>query len=678
MSSFYSTYPGAYDESAVEAICREQSVSALTARALFRRGIAAPEQAKAFLHPLDEPLHDPLALPDMPEAVVRICHALAHDELICVYGDYDADGICASAILIRTLEFIGGRVLRYIPLRHSEGYGLNAQAVRKLAVARVRLLITVDNGVSAHDEIALCRNLGMDVIVTDHHSIGAALPECCAIVSGKRRDSEYPNPHLCGAGVALKLAQALLPEGDHRFHLALAAVATVADVVPLLGENRAIVAQGLRYVPEFPGLRALLAAAGWKNGQPVSEQTIAFLVAPRLNASGRMGDAMRGVELLLSADEASAAALAQELDADNTARRGAESGIAEEALKQMDRSRRALLARRAGWNPGVTGIVASRLCETHHRPVILFSEKDGVLTGSGRSPESVDLYAELSKLSRYFVRFGGHARAAGITLLQENFAPFCEAFLLAMDAYDESSFVPRYGYEEAVALELLPVGQVRELNRLAPFGEGNPEPAFLFQNVTLQNIAAMGKDGAHLSATAVQNGADLRLVAFRRGGLADSLSERDAYDIVARPAVNRFRDRETAELYFVAMEPADEAKKLFDAIFCKSVYNECGMDAIIAEWYFSAYGVDAAFCTKEELRGIYAVWQAALSGAPQSPHALAASYPARELIALLIFKQLAFFELDAAHDCMKPCVQISSTSLEKSALYRRLSTARKQ
>ena len=672
MSGFYPTYPGAYDESAVEAICRELGVSALTARALIRRGIAAPEQARTFLHPLDEPLCDPLALPDMPEAVVRICHALAHDELICVYGDYDADGICASAILIRALELLGGRLLRYIPLRHSEGYGLNAQAVRKLAVARVRLLITVDNGVSAHDEIALCRNLGMDVIVTDHHSIGASLPECCAIVSGKRRDSAYPNPHLCGAGVALKLAQALLPESDHRFYLALAAVATVADVVPLSGENRAIVAQGLRHVPEVPGLRALLKTGGWKDGQPVSEQTAAFLIAPRLNASGRMGDAMRGVELLLGADEASVAALAQELDADNTARRGAESGIAEEALKQMDWKRRALLAWQEGWNPGVTGIVAARLCETYHRPVILFSEKDGVLTGSGRSPESVDLYAELSKLSRYFVRFGGHARAAGITLLQENFAPFSEAFLLAMDAYDESGFAPRFGYEEAVAIERLSVGQVCELGLLAPFGEGNPEPAFLFENVTLQNIAAMGKDGAHLSATAIQNGAGLRLVAFRRGGLAASLSEQNAYDVVARPAVNRFRDRETAELYLVAMEPADEAKKLFDAIFCKSVYNDCGMDAIIAEWYFSACGPDTPFCSKEALRGIYAVWQETLSKAPQSPYELAVSYPAKELIALLIFMQLSFFELDAAHDRVKPCAQVCASSLEKSALYRRL------
>lgn len=675
MSRFYQTGPEQYDANAVKAICDAAQVSELTARALLRRGAETPDKALTFLQPLEQKLCDPYQLPDLPEAIVRICYALRHDELICVYGDYDADGICASAILIRSLELLGGRVIRYIPLRHGEGYGLNGEAVRKLAKAHVRLLITVDNGVSAHDEIALCHNLNIDVIVTDHHSIGATLPECCAVVSAKRTDSNYENRHLCGAGVALKIAQALLPEEDHRFELALAAVATVADVVPLLCENRAIVAQGLPYIADNIGLRALLTASGWKAGQPVDEQTVAFLLAPRLNASGRMGDAMRGVELLLSTDEACAAVLADSLDADNLARRAVESEISEQALARLDLSKRALIAADGDWNPGVTGIVASRFCETFHKPAILFSEHDGVLTGSGRCPESIDLYAELTKLSRYFVRYGGHARAAGITLLRESFAPFCEAFYAQMNALDESCFLPAYGYEEVVSLERLSVENVQELRRLAPFGYGNPEPVFLLADVGLQNVSAMGRDGAHLSATAMQDGAQMRLVAFRKGSFVAAFSAQERYDLIARPAINRFRDRVTAELYYVVHEPSAPTKKLFDAIFSRAVYNGAVVDDKIAEWYFSVYGVGAPFYEKDELRALYTFWQVALTKRPLSPRELLQTRPVQELLALLIFIRLGFFELDAARDLIRPCEKICFAPLERCALYCWLSKA---
>ena len=676
MSRFYPQYTQPYDEAVVKAICGIEGIEPLTARALIRRGIVTPDQAMAFLNPAEQPLYNPLLLPDMPEAVVRICDAIKSDARICVYGDYDADGICATAILVRTLERMGGRVIRYIPSRHDEGYGLNEAAVRILALQHVNLLITVDNGIGAHDEIALCRNLGIDVIVTDHHSIGATLPKCCAVISAKRKDSAYPENELCGAGVALKLAQALLPEADHSFDLALAAVATVADVVPLMGENRTIVARGLTQVINVPGLRALLLAAGWKDDQPVTEQTLAFLIAPRLNASGRMHDAMRGVELLLSEDSATAGPIAAELDADNTARKTAEAQILAQACEGLDIEKRALLLQHEGWNPGVTGIVASRLCERYHRPVILFTEQNGLLTGSGRSPEGIHLFEVLSGLSRYFVRFGGHARAAGVTMEKRNFAPFCEAFDSAMQRYDAASFVPTHGYEETLTLEQLSVSAVEQLQRLAPFGEGNPEPTYCVERVALQNVAQMGKEGAHLSACAVQNGVGMRLVAFRQGALLDALDPDERYDCIARPGVNRFRDRVSVELYWVAINIAQGERKVFDAIFEQAVYNSCGMNDKIAEWYFSERKTKTGFYTPDEMRRQYVVWCNRVNGAP-SPGQLASTYPAKQLIALLVFLELGFFALDAASGGVKRRVNVQTTSLDNSALYRLL-TARAQ
>lgn len=685
MSRFYAAYDAPCDESRVSTLCRSAGVGPLTARALLRRGMTSPAQAAAFLHPETQPLHDPLLLPDMPEAVVRICFALRHDERICVYGDYDADGICASAILIRTLERMGGRVTRYIPSRHGEGYGLNEAAVRKLALAHVSLLITVDNGISAIDEIALCRNLGVDVIVTDHHSIGARLPHCTALVSAKRQDSIYPERELCGAGVALKLVQALLPQEDHSLDLALAAVATVADVVPLTGENRAIVRQGLLHAERVLGLRALLLAAGWKEGQPVTEHTLAFLVAPRLNASGRMRSAMRGVELLLSEDAEEAGGIALELERDNLARKDAETAILEQAMAQLDLQKRALLAAHADWNQGVTGIVASRLCERYHRPAILFTEQNGLLTGSGRSPEQIDLFETLSGLSRFFVRFGGHARAAGLTIEKKQYVPFCESFCDAMDAYDADRFEPAYRYEERVTLAQLGVDAVRELESLAPFGTGNPEPAYLLERMELRDVTQMGRDGAHLSATAARDGSSLRLVAFRMGELADSIHAGEAYDLIARPGLNRFGNRERTELYFTALQPAQEPpqdRKVFDAIFLAAVYNESGVGANdaakAAQWAVSAFDEDAACFTQDALRAVYAAWRHTLSQQPARPERLLEMHTAQELVALLIFLELRFFTLDAQTGLIGPAAQVRFAPLSDSLLFCRLSEGVRQ
>ena len=470
MTRFYPSYSGSYDGGLVSALTEGLGVSELTARALIRRGVDSHAAGEAFLRPSEEQLLDPYLLPDMDRAVARILLAVERGEQICVYGDYDADVVCATAILLRCLRSMGATAVPYIPSRQTEGYGMNPEAVRRLAGRYVKLIVTVDNGLSAFDEIALCSNLGVDVVITDHHSVGRELPACCAVVSASRRDSAYPNPYLCGAGAAFQLARALLPAADHRDDLALAAVATVADVVPLVGENRAIVALGLSGVPEQRGLAALLKVAGAQDRE-TDARTLAFTVAPRLNAAGRIGDAMRCVELLLTDEPRRAEQLAASLDEDNTARKTVEGEIFDAAATGLDTAARALIACGEGWNPGVVGIVASRLCEKYHRPAILFSEKDGVLVGSGRSPAGIDLYRTLTGLSKYFIRYGGHARAAGMTLAAENYVAFRADFLKAMDGYAESCFEPSYGYEEALSLPELSLPGVKELAMLAPFGE---------------------------------------------------------------------------------------------------------------------------------------------------------------------------------------------------------------
>ena len=672
MSRLYPTYQGAYDDATVAVIRNAAGVAELTAHALIRRGITDAARVEAFLHAENEPLCDPLLLPDMDRAVVRIVDAIRRDERICVYGDYDADGICASAILVRTLATLGANVTRYIPSRHSEGYGLNESAIRKLVGAYVDLIITVDNGISAFDEIALCTALGVDVVVTDHHSIGASVPVCCAVVSAARKDSAYPNPHLCGAGVALKLAQALLPHEEHSEDLALAAVATVADVVPLLGENRAIVAQGLRYIGKNAGLAALLRVSGWK-GQTITEQTLAFQIAPRLNASGRMSDAMHGVELLLSEERAEADRLARLLDGDNAARREAEAVIAEEAAPAIDATKRALLIAHDGWNPGVIGIVASRLTEKYHRPVILFTDQNGMLTGSGRCPEGIDLFQTLSSFSSYFVRFGGHARAAGITMLKENFAPFCEAFYASMAGYEESCFKPSCGYEEEVRLPELTLPNVRELGLLAPFGEGNPVPVYLLSGAKLTNVATMGKDGAHLSAMAVQDGAKARLVAFRQGERFETFRAAEALDIAITPQINSFRERETVELLYVGA--ACRETKIVDAFFVRSVYNGMDFDDTITARYLLNAEDAAALSDTQRMRELYSYWKAQLSLPGQTPESLAKTHAAEELLSLLVFLELAFFAFDRETGRIRLAEGVSQRQLTQSALYRALTGA---
>ena len=356
--------PVACDPLLVSTITSACNCSQLVARAMIRRGVSSAEEAVRFLNPNESDLLDPFLLPDMRLAADRIRSAIDKKEHICVFGDYDADGVCSTAMLSQRLLKMGANVEYYIPHRHSEGYGMSADAVRTLHERGVTLIVTVDNGVSAFDEIALCAALKIDVIVTDHHSVGKTIPDCVAVVAASRKDANYPNRYLCGAGVALKLIQALNGGEYAPEELALAAVATIADVVPLTGENRAIAACGLKHIQKLTGLSALLRAAGFSQPR-VDEMTVSFMIAPRLNAAGRMATAIEAVHLLLGEDAARADEIASTLNEYNQRRRDTENEILEEAERQIQArgdTGRAILLMHENWNAGVIGIVASRLC----------------------------------------------------------------------------------------------------------------------------------------------------------------------------------------------------------------------------------------------------------------------------------------------------------------------------
>ncbi len=663
MNGFHCAYSGEYDPTTVETLCGALSIQPLTARALIRRGLTEASDAERFLHPEELELSDPFAMPNMRAALERLRKAFTEDENICVYGDYDADGVCATAILLDCFSVYSERVQAYIPSRHSEGYGLHEEAVRKLHARGVNLIVTVDNGISALEEVALCTSLGMDVIVTDHHSRPERLPDCSAVV--------VPEDGACGAGVALRLARALC--GDTRLSrwLPLAAVATVADVVPLTGDNRAVVARGIPWIEDNLGLNALLHAAG--NGDnAVDASTLAFLLAPRLNAAGRLGDAMRGVSLLTTEDRHAAETLAAELDGVNAKRRSIEAEIYAEAegmLSLEDEGvRRAILLSSTGWNVGVIGIVASRMSERHHCPVILFSDAgDGILSGSGRSAGRIDLYAALSACSKHFMRFGGHKGAAGITMAREAFETFSADFREFLRLhYDASDFVLAKDYDERLCLSELTLSAVAELKCLAPFGEGNPEPVYRIDGVRLSELRGIGHDGSHISARAGDGSASLRLVGFGFGERLEEFKTNadDSLSILVRPSIHTYRGMESVELVLTA---AETSQKLFDDFFMNVLYNSFCMENL--DFPYASDGGAARF-DGDSMRRMYLQLRKCVGTGGCRVEELLARFDRPALCALLVFLELGFFSCHEALVTLSPGVQ--KRALTDSRLYRRL------
>jgi len=548
----------------VEDLARELSVSQVLAAVLVRRGHTDSAAARAFLA-AELPEHDPFQLGDMREACEAIHAAIAAGTKICVHGDYDADGICATALAVLVLGELGADVTWHLPSRFDEGYGVGRETLTRLAGEGIGLVLTVDCGVTAVEEVAHARELGLAIVVTDHHRPGPELPDCPVV--GPYR-GEYPFRELCGTGVVWKLGQALLGTDSDALarHLDLVAVATVADVVPLVDENRGLAVAGLRQLArtQKPGLQALMRSAR-VDAAAIDAAAIGFRLAPRLNAAGRLGRPEAALELLLTEETEPATQLAAQLEELNRDRQAVEERILREAVEEIEswpeaqRRRRAFVVAGADWHEGVIGIVASRLVERYNRPVVLIAGTDGNWKGSGRSIPGFDLHDGLRRCAGDLERWGGHAAAAGLSIKPERVPAFAEAFSsigdaeLAEDDLRPPALVDALVHGRDLTLELC-----NELAQLAPFGLGNPNVTLLLAGCQLVDLAAVG-EGKHLKFRVREDGRDSgSAIAFRMGRRLDSLRRAGAYDLAFKLEANQWNGTVAPQLNVRHVFEADE------------------------------------------------------------------------------------------------------------------------
>jgi len=513
---------------------------------LFQRGFRDAGSAGRFLNPAIEDLHDPFLLRDMDRAVERIRLAIDRREPIEIHGDYDVDGVTSTVVLKKALELAGTEAGWHIPHRLHDGYGMQPAAVEEAAHRGVRLIVSVDNGIRAGAAIARANELGVDVIVTDHHLPEAELPPALAVINPNRVDCSYPNPNLCGAGVAFKLAHAILagvgwPTAKlHRVlesFLKLVAIATVADIVPLTGENRVIVKHGLNGLGDVrnPGLRALLNAAGFADRVPDAGE-VGFRIAPAINASGRMDSAGQAVRMFLTEDPDEANRIARELFALNAERQTAERSIVKEIFERcvetpVTNSDAALVLWGEGWHRGVVGIVASRIVERFHRPAIVLGVENGVAQGSGRSIEAFHLLEALEGMRELFTKFGGHAHAAGLTLPESSLAEFRERLRAwAAERLTPEDMQPMVEIDAVVEFGEVNDALWRAIEQIAPFGMGNRQPLFGARSVQLAGPPQVWNE-RHLKLAAKQGGRTLMMKGWGLSELAEELKDVKAVDI---------------------------------------------------------------------------------------------------------------------------------------------------
>ncbi len=544
----------------------------LVVQVLYNRGVTAPEDVTAFLNGETAGETNPFSLADMPAAITRLRRALRKGESIAVYGDFDADGVSATALLVQTIRALGGDVRPYIPHRVDEGYGLNKDALTRLAADGVRLVVTVDCGVRSVEEIAHARRLGMDVIVTDHHSIGDELPEAAAVVDPKRTDSRYPFRELAGVGVAYKLAQALLrshrqtPIVAHPVRLDeddlidLVALGTVADMVPLLGENRYLVHRGLERLNrmERPGIEALCRQAGIAPGR-VNATAIGFSLGPRVNAAGRLAHALTAYNLLATDYRTEADKLAADLDRLNRERQRLTRETQERARQQIRAAEDSYLIFAAGddFPAGVVGLVASRLVEEFYRPAVVVEVGDEVSRGSARSIPEFHITHALDECADLLIRHGGHAAAAGFTVSNDRLDDLAHCLrTLAAERLAGVELTPTLTVDAEVELSQMSWPLLRELSRLEPCGYANPQPLFLSRHVRLLGQRAVGSDGKHLKLLLSDGSTVWDGIAFRQGEWAGKLPDR--VDVVYHLEKNEWNGTVRLQLNVQDIRPAWE------------------------------------------------------------------------------------------------------------------------
>lgn len=574
-----------HDRAIVADLSRRLRCAPLVAAVLAARGLVATDEARRFLHPKLTDLHDPALLPGASAAAERIVSALRAGRRITIYGDYDVDGVTATAILWHCLRLAGAEVDYYIPSRLEEGYGLNRDALRKLHFEDPRrLVVTVDCGIASLAEAELARQLGLELIVTDHHSIGGELPDVACLVHPRLPGGAYPFGELCGAGVAFKLAWAICQQlGDGRkasprmrefliSAVGLAALGTVADVVPLLDENRILVRHGLESLArEAPlGLATLMKVAGLEQRERLVSEDIGFSLAPRLNAAGRLGQARLAVELLTTTDADRARQLAEYVDELNKNRQTVERKILKQAkelvAEQGWEDQPALVLAHPEWHPGVIGIVAGRVAESFARPAILIAldEASGSGQGSGRSYAGYDLYAALCACGEHLEGFGGHRAAAGLRIRPGAIDAFRRQFAAVVaESSSEEADTEEIDVDAEVLLADLTHPAVTELEQLGPYGCEHPRPVFASTGVELAAPPrTMGEGGQHLGLRLRQGGTTLRAVAFGRGEWAEELAAVSGpISVCYKAAINRYQGRESVELHLLDWQPDRAAAK---------------------------------------------------------------------------------------------------------------------
>lgn len=544
------------DENKINEIQEKYQLNKLLATILVNRNITEKEDIRLFLEPTRNDFHDPFLITDMKKAVERIIKAIQNQEKVTIYGDYDVDGITSITVLKSFLQDRGLEVESYIPNRLEEGYGLNKEAIGKIVNSGCQLMITVDCGISAVEEIAYANSLGIETIVTDHHEPGNELPQAMSVIDNKRKDSTYPFRELAGVGVVFKLIQAIgitlgLKEEEYLKYLDIVCVGTISDIVPLVDENRVIAKLGLLLIHQTKnmGLRSIIHSSGY---QKIDSNSISFGIAPRINACGRMGKAEEALELLLSNNINRVNELTRKLNEHNRIRQETEKNIFENAVEQIQKEHldegNSIIVGGENWHHGVIGIVSSKITEMYFKPSILLSfEEDGIGKGSGRSIPGFDLHEALMQCTDTIEKFGGHSMAVGITVRKDNFLKFREEFEQIASKAHIDEIVPVIQVDAKIDVKDISKEMVESLKQLEPFGEGNRMPVFVFKNLKIDSIRALS-EGKHLKLTLKDNNTIINAIGFNLGHLVEEYRIGDKIDVVGVLEINSFNGVESLQI----------------------------------------------------------------------------------------------------------------------------------
>lgn len=543
------------NEEQIQKLVEEKKLSFLLSSILVNRGIATAEETELFLNPTRENFHNPFTMPDMEKAVDRILKAIEKNEKVIIYGDYDADGITSITVLKKFLAERGLEAGYYIPNRLKEGYGLNHNAIESIHKEGYTLMITVDCGISGNQEIAYAMELGMDVIVTDHHEPAEELPKCLAVVDSKRKDNEYPFNQLAGVGVVFKLIQALsirlnLEAKEYLKYLDIVCVGTISDIVPLVDENRVIAKLGLKLVAMTKniGLKTLVSSIGYRQ---IDGTAVSFGIAPRINACGRMGEEKEALKLFLTQNLQEAREITAKLNEHNVSRQVEEKRIFNEAVEQIEKEglqdKPCIVLGREDWHHGVIGIVSSKVTEIYFKPSILICFEGEEGKGSGRSIPGFDLHDALMNCSTYIEKFGGHSMAIGITVKKENFENFKKEFEEYAQNSHISDIMPIIKIDKKVELKQIDLNMVKDLELLEPYGEANKMPVFLLSNLKIQAIRSLS-EGKHLKLKLSQDNYIVDAIGFNMGDLVEKYHIGDKIDVVGALEVNSFNGNEQIQI----------------------------------------------------------------------------------------------------------------------------------